>query len=375
MKKRITNHLMLLCGAAFLLVGCPGPEPTPEPTPKPPVVNPPDEGGGDKEENTGNRIEFGDATYDIVNAGTEVEGAVILYFETESGAGAAFGLYLDEGEMTLTKSQTFTYVDNPAIYEDGFTYSQGEPGTFTYGEFYTDDDSSMVTSGSIEVEVSDEGLTIEVDCVCEGDKELIIRYTGDLDYYGPSGTSTINVADTEFPYVLAFGYEPYEFEDFGLYVTEMWISGFTNLDGDIELDCELAFIHSTPILSAGIYNAVSPDDPDPSFADKLFIGYADVYDYKTDVDFGGDVISGRVNIAVDGDIYTITFEDVVLTDDLSGPIYDMSGTYTGRLVDENDYFGTASAQASPKLSKIKLSRTKGTRPERAKSLIETFRQK
>jgi hypothetical protein len=174
---------------------------------------------------------------------------------------------------------------------------------------------------------------------------------------------------------LAFGYEPFKIDDLGLYATAMWITGFANLDGNIELDCELGFIHSSSTFSAGVYNALSPYDPDPSFADKLFIGYADVYDWATDVDSGGEIIAGKVNIAVEDDIYTITFEDVVLLGYDESTTYDMSGTYTGVLVDEEDYFGTASAPAAPKFSKSKSLRTKATRPQRTKSLIETFRRK
>jgi hypothetical protein len=379
MKKSFVNHLLLLCGAAFMLVGCPGPDPGTDPTPtpnppEPPVVTPPDDGGDDKE-NLRNSILFDGKTYGITAAGTEVEGAIILYFDAANDAGAYFGLYLDEGEMTLTKSQTFTFVSNPAIEEEGLTYFQGEPGTFSYGEFYTDDDYSLVTSGTIKVEVSGESYTIEVDCVCEGNKELTIRYTGELEYYGPLGTSTIQVDDTEFPYIMVFGYEPNKFDDSNLYATEMWIMGFAGLDGNIELDSELTFVHSTPTLGAGVYNAVSLFDTDPSLEDKTFIGYAGVYDYETDAEFGGGIITGKVNIAVEGDIYTMTFEDVVLGYGESGPTYDMSGTYTGVLVDEEDYSDTASASAAPKFAKSKSLRAKATRHQKTKSLIESLRRK
>jgi hypothetical protein len=336
MKMHIVNRLLLLCGASLLLVGCPGSEPIPEliptPTPEPPVVTPPEENGD-------NYIKFDGTTYEITYAGTkavEYEDREILYFDTKDGEGVAFGLCLDKDERSLTKSQTFIYAYDPPVY----AFSPGDPGTSYYGEFYTKDGSIMVTSGSIEVEVSGESYTIEVDCVCEGNKELTIRYTGALSYSSSSGTSTIEVNDREFPYIMAFDQKPNKFEDSNLYTTEIWMLGYADRYGykGSYLFSGITFVHSTPTLGAGIYNAISWLDTNPSYEDKTFIGDARVFEGDK-FGFGGNIIAGKVNIAVEGDIYTMTFEDVVLMGGTeSRPTYDMSGTYTGVLVDDVEMY-------------------------------------
>jgi hypothetical protein len=378
MKTNFATRLVLLCGASLMLVGCPdGPEPGPEPTPtpEPPVVVTPPDNSGDDPAQPNNNIAFDGKTYNITAAGNDFEGAVYLWFDANNGTGAYFLLFLEEGKFRITESQTFEFVSNSDIFEGDF--SSGEPGTFAYGAFYKsgDDDETAVTSGTIKVEVSGDSYAFTIDCICEGDKELAIDYTGELEYYGPTGTSTLNVDGIVFPYIIAAAETNNQaVEEYGLYATMLGFYGVNNLQGDMELNSTFALFHSTSTLSAGVYQCLSPDTPEAEAAakDKFAVGYVDVWDWNDeDNDFYGETTSGNIKIEVEDDIYTITFEDVVLENDWAGATLPMSGTYTGTFASDEMAYGVATT--SPKFAKreaMKSKFSKGTKSTKTKRLRE-----
>ncbi len=305
--KKIFNYLMLLSGAAFLLSAC-------NPT----------------EENADNQIVFDGKAYAISAASMECEDydVVALYFDSND-VSVGFALRVGAGEYRITKSGTFN-----------FDISGDGTGTFLEGWFEDETTEAEVVSGTVKVSVSGDVYHVEADCVCDGGKKLSVSYNGALEYYGPTGTTTFSVGDMTFPVAFAEMYPEGKDEESGMYATNIWIWATDGVTGDQELDCDMLFFHSTPALSAGDYDCGwSPGN------NSVYVEF-DADDYASDVWFSGMMSEGKVNVAISGDVYTITFDGAKFrTDD---DAFYVTGAYTGTvMIHEEDSASARLASAKP----------------------------
>ncbi len=326
------NYLMLLSGAALLLTGCPPPE-----DPDPPK-------GEFK-----NQILFDGTAYEITDAGRDYDGLLYLWFDSGGeDIEAWFGLPVEGTD--IASSGTFTYAGEGSA-------NYGEPGTFPEGGFYIEGTTDTgVVSGMVKVDISGDTYTVEADCVCEDGKKLSVTYKGALLYDGPTGTTTFSAAGMTFDIAGAEMYRYAKGEDFdNLYTTEIDILSANSNNWEQSFWLELYFFHSEAELAAGTYDVLdffSEGDPNTVY------GYCDIYDDSAGIEISGEMYEGKVKIAVSSDVYTITFEDVVLyTDDDE---LEITGAYTGTLqigqVDSNQAKATPAKfdTAKPTPAKLKL---------------------
>lgn len=300
MRTKISNYLLLLSGALFLLAGC------------------------DPLENKArdNKIIFDGRTYKIANAGTDFKSAVSLWFESSGDAWAEFSIHLDEGEYSLKKPGTFTFA---AEGSDNY----GKPGTFSGGYCANETTVADVVSGTIVVDVSGGNYNIKVDCMCENGLQLTVSYIGALECKEPVGTTTFNVLGVKFPYATAWIKSHGMDEDYGVNITNIEIYA-RDVTGDRGFECYLMFLHSGPGL-AGNYVCTTEEPAGAGFV------YGAIYASVVGINYGyvlGSLPEGKVKVEIKGDIYTITFDGVKI--DAEKGLVKVTGAYTGSVIDRDE---------------------------------------